>query len=138
MLEFEFFNSDPCRPIYGLFTLNSLMGERLAHGGHAAEVSRPHAAEVSRPHPVEVSIPHATEVSKPHAAEVSRPHATEVTSSCKGKRPRCMTEFTEVRSAQPIQVSSSRLTMYDLQLRMVITSSFELRFRCSWTLWKAH
>ena len=35
-------------------------------------------------------------------------------------------------------VSSSRLTTYDLQLRKVITSSSELRFGCSWTLWKAH
>ena len=46
--------------------------------------------------------------------------------------------FTEVRSAHPIQVSSAGLTTYDLQLRKVITSSSELRFGYSWTLWKAH
>ena len=42
--------------------------------------------------------------------------------------------------ARPGQVSSSvqDLTVYDLQLRKVITPSSELRFGCSWTLWKAH
>ena len=44
------------------------------------------------------------------------------------------------RSGQLCQFESARLglTTYDLQLRKVITSSSELRFRCSWTLWKAH
>ena len=36
-----------------------------------------------------------------------------------------------------IQVSSSGLTTRDLQLRKVITTPIELRFRCSWTLWKS-
>ena len=42
--------------------------------------------------------------------------------------------------ARPGQVSSSvqDLTVYDLQLRKVITPSSELRFGCSLTLWKAH
>ena len=37
-----------------------------------------------------------------------------------------------------VQVSSSGLTTHDLQLRKVISPSFELRFGCSWTLWKDH
>ena len=37
-----------------------------------------------------------------------------------------------------VQVSSSGLTTNDLKLRKVISPSFELRFGCSWTLWKAH
>ena len=37
-----------------------------------------------------------------------------------------------------IQVSSSGLTTHDLHLRMVISPSFELRFACCRTLWKAH
>ena len=37
-----------------------------------------------------------------------------------------------------VQVSSSGLTTHDLQLWKVISPSFELRFGCSWTLWKAH
>ena len=37
-----------------------------------------------------------------------------------------------------VLVSSSGLTKHDLQLRKVISPSFELRFGCSWTLWKAH
>ena len=49
---------------------------------------------------------------------------------------RCQTEM--IDRARPGQVSSSGLTMYDLQIRKVISPSFELRFRCSWTLWKAH
>ena len=40
--------------------------------------------------------------------------------------------------ARPGKVSSSGLTTHDLQLRKVISPSFELRFGCSWTLWKAH
>ena len=217
---FEFLNSDPCRPSYGLFTLNSQMGERSAievvqqrsadlmqqrsadlmqqrsadlMQQRSVEVSRPHAAEVSIPHAVEVSRPHAAEVSKPHPVEVSRPCPVELISSCRaqlvqfrsarqdlttydlqlrkvispsselrfgcsgtlwkahrvknsfkclrrilGVRPRCQNELTEVRSARPVQVSSSRLTTYDLQLRKVITSPSELRFGCSWTLWKSH
>ena len=37
-----------------------------------------------------------------------------------------------------VQVSSSGLTTRDLQLRKVISPSFELRFGCSLTLWKDH
>ena len=37
-----------------------------------------------------------------------------------------------------VQVCSSGLTTRDLQLWKVISPSFELRFGCSWTLWKAH
>ena len=43
-----------------------------------------------------------------------------------------------LQCSSSLQVSSSRLTAYDLQLRKVISPSFELRFGCSWTLWKAH
>ena len=43
-----------------------------------------------------------------------------------------------VNSGRPTVVSSSRLTAHDLQLRKVISPSFELRFGCSWTIWKAH
>ena len=35
-----------------------------------------------------------------------------------------------------VQVGSSGLTTHDLQLRKVISPSFELRFGCSWTLKK--
>ena len=54
------------------------------------------------------------------------------------KNIRCQTEVLD--RARPGQVSSSvqDLTTYDLQLRKVITPSSELRFGCSWTLWKAH
>ena len=37
-----------------------------------------------------------------------------------------------------VQVSSAGLTTHDLQLRKVISPSFELRFGSSLTLWKAH
>ena len=37
-----------------------------------------------------------------------------------------------------VQVSSSGLTTHDLQLRKVISPSFELRIGCYWTLWKSH
>ena len=37
-----------------------------------------------------------------------------------------------------VQVSSSGLTTRDLQLRKVISPSFELRFGCSLTIWKSH
>ena len=37
-----------------------------------------------------------------------------------------------------VKQGSSNLTAHDLQLRRVISPSFELRFGCSWTLWKAH
>ena len=37
-----------------------------------------------------------------------------------------------------VQLSSSELTVNDLQLRKVISPSFEFRFGCSWTLWKSH
>ena len=37
-----------------------------------------------------------------------------------------------------VQVSSSGLTTHDLQLWKFITPPSELRFGCSWTLWKAH
>ena len=102
------------------------MGEGSAHRGRQTEVSRPHAAEVSRPHAAEVSRPHAEEVSRPHPVEVSRARLVELSRA----RP------AEVNSS--VQVSSSRLTTYDLQLWKVITHSSELRFGCSWTLWKAH
>ena len=51
---------------------------------------------------------------------------------------RCLTEV--IDRARPGQVSSSvqDLTVYDLQLRKVITPLSELRLGCSWTLWKAH
>ena len=55
---------------------------------------------------------------------------------------RCLNEV--VDRARPgqvsssVPVSSSGLTTHDLQLRKVISPSFELRFVCSWTLWKAH
>ena len=55
---------------------------------------------------------------------------------------RCQIEVLE--RAHPGQVSSSvevrssGLTTNDLQLRKVLSPSFELRFWCSWTLWKAH
>ena len=44
------------------------------------------------------------------------------------------------RSGQLSQFRSAWLgvTTYDLQLSKVITPSSELRFGCSWTLWKAH
>ena len=50
----------------------------------------------------------------------------------------CLTKV--IDRARPGQVSSSvqDLTMYDLQLRKVITPSSELRLGCSLTLWKAH
>ena len=43
-------------------------------------------------------------------------------------------------SSRSGQVSSSvqDLTMYDLKLRKVITPLSELRFGCSWALWKSH
>ena len=43
-----------------------------------------------------------------------------------------------LQCSSSVQVSSSRLTTHDLQLRKVISPSFELRLGCSWTLWKAH
>ena len=51
---------------------------------------------------------------------------------------RCLTEV--IDRARPGQVSSSTqdLTVYDFQLRKVITPSSELRFGCSLTLWKDH
>ena len=55
---------------------------------------------------------------------------------------RCQTKVIDlarhVEVNSSIQVNSSRLTTYDLKLRKVITSPSELRFGCSWTLWKAH
>ena len=55
---------------------------------------------------------------------------------------RCQTKVLDrVRPGQvssSIQVSSSGLTTHDLQLRKVISPSFELRFGCSLTLLKAH
>ena len=49
---------------------------------------------------------------------------------------RCQTEVLD--PVRPGQVSSSGLTTHDLQLRKVISPSFELRFGCSWTILKAH
>ena len=40
--------------------------------------------------------------------------------------------------SSPVKVSSFGLTTHDLQLRKVISPSFELRFGCYWTLCKAH
>ena len=37
-----------------------------------------------------------------------------------------------------VKQCSSKLTTHDLQLRKVISPSFELRFGCSWTSWIAH
>ena len=55
---------------------------------------------------------------------------------------RCQTKvFDRARPGQvssSVQVSSSGLTTHDPQLRKVISPSFELRFGCSLTLWKAH
>ena len=55
---------------------------------------------------------------------------------------RCQTEvLDQARPGQvssSVQVSLSGLTTHDLQLRKVISSSSELRFGCSWTIWKAH
>ena len=55
---------------------------------------------------------------------------------------RCQTEVLDrARSGQvssSVQVSLSGLTTHDLQLWKVISPSFELRFGCYWTLWKAH
>ena len=39
-----------------------------------------------------------------------------------------------VQVSSLVLVSSSGLTTHDLQLRKVISPSFELRFGCSWTL----
>ena len=54
---------------------------------------------------------------------------------------RCQTEVLDrARPGQvgsSVPVSSSGLNTHDLQLRKVISPSFELRFGCSWTLWKA-
>ena len=91
------------------------MGERSA--------CRPHPEEVSIPHPIEVRRPHPVEVSRPHPVDVSRPHPV---------------KLSQVSSTWPVQVSLAGLTTYAFQLRKVITSSPELRFGCSWTLWKAH
>ena len=51
---------------------------------------------------------------------------------------RCLTEV--IDRARPGQISSSvqDLTVYDLQLRKIITPSSELRLGCSLTLWKSH
>ena len=45
-----------------------------------------------------------------------------------------------LRSGQLSEFRSARLgvTTYDLQPRKVINPSSELRFGCSWTLWKDH
>ena len=42
------------------------------------------------------------------------------------------------RSGQLSQSAQLGVTKYDLQLQKVITPSSELRFGCSWTLWKDH
>ena len=60
------------------------MGERSAHKGRPAEVSRPHAAEVSRPHAAEVSRPHAVEVSRPLL--LTSCNRGQQTSSCRGQQ----------------------------------------------------
>ena len=45
-----------------------------------------------------------------------------------------------LRTGQLSQFRSARLgvTTCDLQIRKVITPSSELRFECSWTIWKDH
>ena len=54
---------------------------------------------------------------------------------------RCQTEVLDIarpgQVSSSVPVSSSGLNTHDLQLRKVISPSFELRFWCSWTLWKA-
>ena len=103
----------------------------------SADLMQQRSAELMQQRSVEVSIPHAAEVSRPHAAEVSRPRPIEVSRSCRA-------QLVMLSSAHPfqvsssVQVSSSELTTHDLQLRKVISPSFELRFGCSWTLWKDH
>ena len=49
---------------------------------------------------------------------------------------RCQTEVLD--RVGPGQACSYGLTTNDLQLRKVISHSFEFRVGCSWTLWKAH
>ena len=55
---------------------------------------------------------------------------------------RCQSEVLDIahpgQVSSYVQVSSSGLSTNDLQLWKVISPSFELRFWCSWTLWKAH
>ena len=51
---------------------------------------------------------------------------------------RCLTEVIDNAFPGQVSLSVQDLTLYDLQLRKVITPSSELRFECSWTLWKAH
>ena len=96
---FNFTIRTPVDQVMVFFTLNSQMGERLAHRGRPTEVCGPHAAEVSGPHPVEVSRPHPVEVSRPHPVEVSRPHPVEVS------RP----HHVEVSIPHPVEVRSARL-----------------------------
>ena len=50
----------------------------------------------------------------------------------------CQAELRQVRSTRQVRSARLGLTTCDLQLRKVITSSSELRFGCSYTLWKAH
>ena len=50
----------------------------------------------------------------------------------------CQAELEKVRLARQVRSARLGLTTCDLQLWKVITSSSELHFRCSWTLWKAH
>ena len=42
------------------------------------------------------------------------------------------------RLGQLSQSARLGVTTYEIQLRKVITSSSELRFGCSWTIWKSH
>ena len=55
---------------------------------------------------------------------------------------RCQTKVSDqARKSQvssSVPISPSGLTTHDIQHRKVISPSFELRFGCSWTLWKAH
>ena len=46
--------------------------------------------------------------------------------------------ISSLQCSSSVQVSSSKLTTHGLPLRKVISPSFELRFGCSWTLWKDH
>ena len=97
------------------------MGERSAIEvvqQRSADLMQQRSADLMQQRSVEVRRALAIKVSRPHPVEVSRPRPVELNSS--------------------VQVSSSGLTTHDLQLRKVISLSFELRFGCSWTIWKAH
>ena len=76
---------------------------------------------------VEVSRGQPVEVSKGQPVEVSRGQLGQ-----RSAQPQVILELSQFRSAR------LGVTTCDLQLRKVITSSSDLRFGCSWTLWKSH